>query len=390
MKFFLYIAIFVFLFISCSSGSNSKVDEEQTDSYDISDDDGIKTFQWKAITAGEQHTCGITASDNLYCWGANIVNGTNNIQYTPTKISDEAWTSVMAFGFHSCGISFSSNKLYCWGNNGQGQLGDGTTTYETVPTRIGNDENAWLNISVGGYHTCGIHSADNSLYCWGGNEYGQLGDGTSGTDSDPTIADKYIPTKIGDDKWQYVSAGLSHTCGISAASDKLYCWGDNNYGQLGDGTNAQKNIPTKIGNEEWQNVSAAGAYSCGITKEKKLYCWGLNLQGQLGDGSYAQKNTPTQIGEAVWLAVTAGEGHTCSIQTDNSLYCWGWAGGGGLTNNIPTKMNNDKWIAITVGGTHTCGIKTGNKLYCWGGNNYGELGDGTTERKNTPTLVTEP
>lgn len=171
---------------------------------------------------------------------------------------------------------------------------------------------AWLKVAAGWYHTCAINT-DNKLYCWGKNDNGQLGDGTNCEGSyDDNCADKYVPTKIGDDSWQKISAGGDHTCGIKS-DGKLYCWGNNNSGQLGDGTAgtsedwyaANKSVPTKIGDDTWIDISAGQDHTCGIKADSKLYCWGRNQSGELGDGTScigypyncADKHTPTLIAD---------------------------------------------------------------------------------------------
>lgn len=353
---------------------------------------------WKKIAAGGYHTCGIKESDSkLYCWGWNadgqIGDGTAVEKHTPTKIGNATWSEISTGEHHTCGITKADSKLFCWGNNHSGQLGDGTSlTASSTPKKIGDA--AWIKVSAGYAHTCGILETDHKLYCWGFNENGEIGDGTT--------VDKLVPTKIGDDTWSAIttngSNGAGHTCGIKELDKKLYCWGNNGNGQLGDGTTDSKNTPTKIGNDNWIEIINGQQYTCGIKEsENKLYCWGFNGYGQLGDGTTAEKSFPTKIGNDTWSQITVGYYHTCGIKADNKLYCWGYNEFGQLgegTNtdkNTPAKIENDSWIGIQAGGNHTCGIKiTDNKLYCWGGNGYGVLGNGTTVDKSAPTLVVEP
>ncbi|HSA34211.1 MAG TPA: hypothetical protein P5077_10835 [bacterium] len=370
-----------------------------------------KQSEWKAITTGENHTCGIKAADNqLYCWGDNFYGqlgigtiGRGFSKPTPTKIGNDEWSVVIASGTnHTCGIKTADNKLYCWGDNYKGQLGDGTVGQETnkpVPTKIGDD--TWSQITAGGNHTCGIKTMDKRLYCWGDNSWGQLGDGTSGNDCldsyrmKGNCANKTKPTKIGNDAWSQIVTGQSYTCGIKAADNQLYCWGYNHGGKLGAGTTKTINTPTKIGDDTWSQITAGGRHTCGIkVTDKKLYCWGENLYGQLGNGTMEDTIVPTKIDDNTWLQIAAGGDYTCGIQADNKLYCWGSNAKGQLGNgttantSIPTKTGDDTWSVITSGGYHACGIKVAdNRLYCWGNNNLGQIGMGTMADKPIPTKI---
>ncbi|HPS31502.1 MAG TPA: hypothetical protein PLZ43_14700, partial [bacterium] len=161
---------------------------------------------------------------------------------------------------------------------------------------------SWTAIAAGNYHTCGIRT-DDKLYCWGYNIIGQLGNGTSGIISDMYI----IPTKTGDDSWSAIVAGGDHTCGIRKSDSKLYCWGRNDYGEIGDGTEEAKNIPIKIGDDRWLAIAAGSNHTCGIKSDSTLYCWGKNVYGQLGDetdGYGTEKLVPTKIGNDTWSAIT--------------------------------------------------------------------------------------
>ena len=180
---------------------------------------------------------------------------------------------------HSCSIL--NGELFCWGFNNNGQLGNASSRSINTPIRIGNNSD-WTHITSKNYHTCGIRN-NGELYCWGDNIYGQLGDGTNGVDDEDRGANKNIPIRIGNNSdWTHISSGYSHTCGFR--NNQLFCWGRNNYGQLGDGTNTRKNIPTLIGNNsDWRDISLGGSHTCGIRNKGELFCWGRNNSGNLGD-----------------------------------------------------------------------------------------------------------
>lgn len=447
MKLVLFSIFFVFLFVSCSSGSNSKTDEVQAENdivvseadnvvieidsiiksepdeviidYDEEgpDNDGWIVSSWKTVSTGYEHTCGIKTDDTLYCWGSNwdgqLGDGTTVAKFTPIKIGTDTWTDIQVGTWHTCGIKATDSKLYCWGTNSDGMVGDGSGENKHIPTKIGDD--TWIKISAGHYYTCGIKT-DGKLFCWGANEAGQLGDGTSGETSCPDQTPSYdcetkpTPTKIGDDTWTDVKAGVQHTCGIKT-DGFLYCWGVNNNGRIGDGTKINRLIPTKIGYDIWANITTGGFHSCGIKKDNTLYCWGDGYSGQLGDGSTYFSLIPEKLNDR-WTNIEAGYEHSCGIKVnDSKLYCWGDNQYGALGNGKPgedvsncsTKIGDDTWVKISTGWKYTCGINSDNKLYCWGYNGDGVLGDGTEtyfdtsgkvngddNNKSIPTLVREP
>lgn len=342
--------------------------------------------EWSDVKAaggfGGQQTCGIKTDGSLYCWG--------NYQVTPAKISDDSWIKESTGTLHTCAIK-ADKTLYCWGNNQFAQIGNGTVGNSSALAKIGADTDAWYEITAGYHHTCGIKATDNRLYCWGDNSFGQIGDGTSGQSGN-----KAAPVKVGDDKWLEIAAGTSHTCGIKEDS-KLYCWGDNNHGKLGNGTTVGELTPKKTGDDSWLSIAAGYHHTCAVKADNRLYCWGYNLSGQLGDGTSLDSAVPAKIGNDPWSAVKTGGGysegsHSCGIKTDGSLYCWGDNQIGKLgtgtyySESAPASVGGS-WSEIVAGEQHTCGIKTNGLLYCWGYNFNGQLGDGTQEKKNIPVKV---
>ena len=202
-----------------------------------------------------------------------------------TQINAQCWQSISALKFHRLALK-TEGTLWSWGSNQNGQLGDGTYIDKNVPTQIGTATN-WQSISGGEGHSLGVKT-DGTLWTWGDNNYGQLGDGTN--------INKYLPTQIGTaTNWQSVSGGNRHSLGVKT-DGTLWTWGDNNDGQLGDGTNLGKNVPTQIGTAtNWQSVSGAVVSAAAIKTDGTLWTWGWNFFGQLGDGTNLNKNIPTQI-----------------------------------------------------------------------------------------------
>jgi hypothetical protein len=299
-----------------------------------------------------------------------------------------AYSEISAGGYHTCGIR-EDGKVLCWGLNGAGQIGDGTTVHKLTPTLIAGDY-TYTAISTGSYHTCGIRE-DGKVLCWGDNHAGQIGDGTSGTN-------RLVPTLIaGDDTYTAISAGYQHTCGMRASDGKVLCWGLNDAGALGDGTRVDHLTPTLIaGDDTYTAISAGALHTCGIREDGKVLCWGYNNYGELGDGNRFARLTPTLIaGDDTYTAIRAGSEHVCGIREDGKVLCWGYNSNGqigddtsGTDRLVPTPIaGDDTYTAISAGGHHTCAIREDDKALCWGQNDYSQLGDGTTTDRYVPTLV---
>lgn len=298
----------------------------------------------------------------------------------------------------TCGIESGTNLGFCWGYNGQGMVGDGTTTTpRTTPTAVSGGY-TWTKISAkGAYQVCGIRT-NNAAYCWGHNVTGAVGDGTTTSPrSSPTLV-------LGGYSWSDIRAGggysgstLGLTCGVTTTGVG-YCWGYNGYNGIGDGTTTQRTSPTAVsGGYTWTTIAPGGFHACGITTGNTAYCWGWNTSGQVGDGTIVQKTTPTLVsGGYSWASLDVGYQHTCGITTDGKMYCWGDNSQGELGNgaattvdrNTPTLVYGGKrWIKVTVGDYTTCGITTQNALYCWGRSAQGQFGNLDTAISTIPVLI---
>jgi alpha-tubulin suppressor-like RCC1 family protein len=234
----------------------------------------------------------------------------------------------------------TTGKLYCWGINTAGKLGDGSETQRHVPKQIGTSTD-WRSISASRYqHTCGIRGSGN-LYCWGHNSFGQIGDGST--------TKRTSPKRIGTfSDWTAVSPGSSHTCGVRK-NGKLYCWGQNTYGQAGIGAASSEKVltPARVGEFlDWVGVGSGYAHSCGVRANGKLYCWGKSEEGQIGDGTtLTHRPSPTRAGDLGWSKVASGDNHNCGIRNGGELYCWGDNGSGEVGGGpAPNPQTTPLWI----------------------------------------------
>ncbi|MDC0851427.1 S8 family serine peptidase, partial [Euryarchaeota archaeon] len=362
------------------------------------------------IATGERNTCAVLGNASLYCWGDNfwgqIGDGSNSGSTTPVAVSLPTGRTVdsVAVGYsHACAI-LDNSSLYCWGANNQGQLGDGSSTDSNTPIAVSLPIGRTATmVSAGVEYTCVVLD-DASLYCWGNNGYGQLGDGTTTARNTPVAVS--LPSGR---TTSSVDAGRWHTCAVLDDAS-LYCWGKNGYGELGDGSNFASTTPVSVSlpsGRTAETVSAGQSYTCAVLDNLSLYCWGYNGHGQLGDGSYSDSNLPVEVslpsGRTSSSVSTGVHGftsaaYTCAILDDSSLYCWGNNANGGLGDGSNTNTNTPVAVNLPNGRTadsvsvsrHTCAALDNSSLYCWGVNNLGQLGDGSTSARNTPGAVNLP
>lgn len=302
-----------------------------------------------------------------------------------------SWAQLAAGLKQTCGVS-TSGVAYCWGTNDVGEIGDGTTIAVRYTPQAVTGRLSFKSLAAGSGHSCGI-AADSAAFCWGSNVDAQLGDGTTTGHSAPVAV-------IGGLAFAQLAAGAVYTCGI-ATSGAAYCWGDNSAGELGVGDVTRHGQPTRVGSFmslTFASLSAgdwSGSYhACGITPASVTYCWGDNALGELGTGDITNHTLPVAVtGGVTFASVGAGGPHSCALTSAGAAYCWGGnaygeLGTGDTTRRLtPTAVTGGLvFTSIAVGGAHTCALASG-AAYCWGYNAFGQLGVGDTLARTTPTLV---
>ncbi|MEI7847763.1 MAG: SBBP repeat-containing protein [Chloroflexota bacterium] len=349
---------------------------------------------YSALSAGYSHTCSITSSGGVQCWGANsngqLGNDSNTSSNIPVNVSglSSNVAAISAGSYHSCALT-TTGGVKCWGYNLYGQLGDGTNNSSSIPVDVIGLTSGVVSISAGKIHTCAVTSSG-AVKCWGGNSVGELGNSST--------ADSNIPVDVSTltSGVTSVSAGDEHTCARTSAG-ALKCWGYNASGQLGNATNTSSSIPVNVSGMTTLStaVSVGGSQTCGLNTSGLFKCWGYNLDGELGNGSLTASNIPVTVSILTGgLSISAGSKHTCSLISGDSPRCWGYNYYGQLGNGTYA----DKTTAITItgltsgvtaisaGGLHTCALTSGG-IKCWGNNSSGQLGDGTNINRNTPVNV---
>jgi alpha-tubulin suppressor-like RCC1 family protein len=279
---------------------------------------------FRQVSAGF-HTCGVTTDDRVYCWGNNdfgqLGDGTTGQRLTPVPVQAGGlrFRQVSAGFFHTCGVT-TSNEAFCWGRHSFGQLGDGTPVgpgdvVRLTPVAVAGGLR-FRQVSAGGVHTCGV-TTDDRAYCWGGNHFGQLGNLGGGASPRPVAV-------AGGLRFREVSAGAPYTCGVTT-DDRVYCWGNNDFGQLGDGTTTERLSPTAVaGGHRFRQLSAGGDHTCAANRFDRIFCWGANDVGQLGHNPTTSRLRPVRVvGPLRFGPVSAGGSHTCGVTIDNLAYCWG-------------------------------------------------------------------
>jgi alpha-tubulin suppressor-like RCC1 family protein len=367
-------------------------------------------LRFTSITAGTGHTCGLAEGGLVYCWGRNrdgeLGVGDQRTRPLPALVEGLPPVREVAAGSrNTCALDLAGNP-YCWGRQPTAEFhGTPPGRGDWLPYRVdGNDR--LESISVGLMQACG-QSVTGETGCWGmyfGGNWTILFSGPFPFVSTPTLT--------------HVSTGDEHSCGIEPGG-AVRCWGENELGQLGNGTttttiiwasSAAEPAPTSVlalGLGDTKDVSAGGQHTCALDGQGYAYCWGDNRQGQLGSGyanechvgdSFGLFNCRTQPKRVesgpTYAAITAGGEFTCGLTSSGAAYCWGAGGQGQLGNGstassaTPTRvLGNIEFLTISAGWRHACGISKDQVAYCWGSSGTGEVGTGARNMKAGPVRV---
>ena len=384
-----------------------------------------KPLSFASVTTspGSSHTCGLTSAGSAYCWGSNdygqLGTGTTDDATTPTAVAGGLTFAKVSVGSqHTCAIT-TGGAAYCWGYIG------GLETNQCPGPQCATSPVAlegglkFASLSSGKAYTCAVTAAG-TAYCWGSHDSDELGVGTL-CDDNPAKCAPLAPAPVaGRLKFATVSAGPDHACGLTTTG-RAYCWGSDASGKLGVGSVetpcsnplfscSMSPVPV-AGVLRFASVSAGAATTCGVTTAGAAYCWGSNASGQVG-GQTTQGCTGIMTGRTpcAWSPVAVSGGlkfatviasgdHTCGLTTNGTLYCWGDVAdlGAPATTRCSRGMCAAAPVALPVGGLkfanlsvasgHICGIATTGAAYCWGMNRSGQLGNGTTDDSDHPTLI---
>lgn len=368
-------------------------------------------------------TCGVM-SGQAYCWGLNDTgangDGTTNPSVMPKAVEKsilggKTVTAISAGDLHTCAIA--NNKAYCWGEGNIGQLGNNSTSGSYIPVAVytGGTLNGKTvtDVGVGNSHTCAI--ADGAAYCWGDNWAGQIGNNTTGTSYTTPVA-VYTGGALSGKTVTKLAIGQWHSCAL--ADGTVYCWGWNADGQLGNDTTTDSGEPVAVGGllaGKTVTDIAAGSYQTCAIADGQAYCWGYGENGELGNNTVNNYYTPTAVDTSGALAgktvkkIDIGGWHAC-VSTDETagVYCWGWNGNGQLGANNHTQslvpilstkpdpgstegdLAGKTILKLSAGYDHTCVVANDDNAYCWGGNWGGQLGNGTTSSASLPIRVYRP
>jgi len=368
---------------------------------------------FRTIDAGSYHTCAITTTELPFCWGFNqngeLGNGATTLAMVPTAVSGGLnFRQVSGGKYHSCAVTLSGDG-YCWGSNLVGQLGRPAPLQSTTPGLLSRAI-TFGSISVGREHSCGL-ALTGTAFCWGANSGGQIGFFTE-TFSVDTAG--FVFTL---ENFTRLATGGLHTCGLTAtpsfgghAAGTALCWGFNDQGQLGTGNTTTIYPDTTVfsprlalGGLAFDSITAGFKHTCALTAAGAAHCWGENSFGQLGDGTTTRSLVPVPVGGGLtFVALNAGFYHTCGITTAGAAYCWGrntpnsvqesvggQLGDGTTTNRTsPTPVSGGLiFQSISAGEVTSCGVTTGSVAYCWGDNEYGQLGTGDLTSSQVPIRV---
>jgi alpha-tubulin suppressor-like RCC1 family protein len=350
-----------------------------------------------AISSGHSHTCALTSAGGVKCWGYNDEGqlGDGTTDDSPTPVDVDGLTSgvvAIAAGYsHSCAVT-ESGGVRCWGSNGDGQLGNATTTDSPTPVDVDGLASGVVAVAAGYYHTCALTAAG-GMKCWGYGSFGQLGNSGTANQSSPVDVTGLTSGVVA------IAAGGAVTCALTS-SGGMKCWGYNSLGQTGDQTTTDRSSPVDVIGltSGVAAIAASDRLVCAVTTAGDAKCWGLNSEGQLGNGTMANSDVPVNVTglAGITSAIAAHDRHACALTTAGGVKCWGnndlgALGDGNSPNDSDTPVDVDGLpsgiAAISAGNGMGCAVTVSGTAKCWGSNFAGKLGDGSTTSSDTPVGV---
>ncbi len=331
------------------------------------------------IAAGSFHSIAVASDGTVYTWGYNyygqLGNGSNTDSNAPATVSGllsgKDIIQTAAGNYHSIALA-SDGTVYTWGYNSDGELGNSDNTESNVPVAVSSLSSAKTitHVAAGGFHSIALAS-DGTSYTWGSNYYGQLGTGNNTNSNVPVEVGNLLSGKT----ITQVAAGGSHSI-VLTSNGTVYTWGSNHYGQLGNGNNTDSNVPVLVGNllsgKTIIEVAAGYYHSIALMSDGTVYTWGYNYYGQLGNGKNIDSNIPVAVGGLLSgktiVQVAAGEYHSIALASDGTIYTWGLnyngelGDGTGTNSNIPVAVNQTDIGALPVELTSFTASVSGNLI----------------------------
>ena len=357
--------------------------------------------EFVSVDAGLEHTCALTESNEIYCWGGGGGGELGDFRAVDSAVPVRVhgitrFTDLSVGAFHACAVD-TNGFVHCWGNNFRGQLGNATNINVGTPVPI-TGTTRFAGVRTGSFHSCAFTS-NGTVFCWGAGTQGQLG---TTAQQDYTTAQRVITNHA----LVQLAAGAFHTCGLRT-DGAAFCWGANHHGQLGDGTTVSSATPREVaGGLRYRAIAAGNTHTCGINVDGAVYCWGGNAYGALGHSAVELSHAaqPTRVAVAgSFTGVSAGERTTCAVDEGGSAWCWGYGADGQLgddraiSSSVPRQAARgkiavgDEFASVSTALTHTCAVTALRGVFCWGTGTKGQLGTGrfTMARSAVPIAWSE-
>ncbi|WP_233612067.1 Ig-like domain-containing protein [Corallococcus sp. AB045] len=342
------------------------------------------------LAAGQFHTLALKQDGTVWAWGNNgegqLGDGTTTDRLTPVQVPGLTGVAALAAGLsHSLALK-QDGTVWAWGHNGHGQLGDGTTIRRLTPVQVPGLTGITA-LAGGGSHSLALKQ-DGSVWAWGFNSQGQLGDGT--------VTHRLTPGQVpGLTGVAVLAAGTYHSLALKQ-DGTAWAWAINGNGQLGDGTTTQRLAPVQVPSLTGvADLAANNHHTLAVKQDGTVWAWGYNNNGHLGDGTTTQRLTPVQVAGLAGVAdLAAGNHHSLAVKQDDTVWAWGNNSYGQLGDGTTIQRLTPVQVAalagvadLAAGNHHSLAVKQDGTVWAWGNNSYGQLGDGTTTNRLTPVRV---